>query len=224
MDLKWKGLPVVIFGAGGIAKETLHIIEEINDSNRSNVFDFIGFVEGEKNLVSKEVTKGYNVVSSDGDFIEFSKEYKILGVVIPFGTPKIKKTVYEKLKNIENIVFPNIIHPNVTFDKNTVSLGVGNLLTSGVMLTNDIEIGDFNLINANSTIGHDTNIGSFNVINSLASIAGSVKIGNCCLVGTGANVLQTLKIGDNSIVGAGSVVVKNVMENQTVMGIPATRL
>ena len=40
------------------------------------------------------------------------------------------------------------------------------------------------------------------------------------VVGAGAKVLGAIKIGSNTRIGAGSVVVKNVEENSTVVGIP----
>jgi serine acetyltransferase len=41
------------------------------------------------------------------------------------------------------------------------------------------------------------------------------------LIGTGAQVLQYLKIGSGATVGAGAVVIRNVAENTTVIGVPA---
>ena len=41
------------------------------------------------------------------------------------------------------------------------------------------------------------------------------------MIGTGAKILQQLTIADNVIVGAGAVVVKDVDENSTVVGVPA---
>ena len=45
-------------------------------------------------------------------------------------------------------------------------------------------------------------------------------IGNNVLIGTGAKVLGPLKIGDNSRVAANSVVLREVPENATVVGVP----
>lgn len=45
-------------------------------------------------------------------------------------------------------------------------------------------------------------------------------LGNNVLVATGAKVLGSITLGDNSKVGAGSVVLKDVPENSTVVGIP----
>lgn len=46
-------------------------------------------------------------------------------------------------------------------------------------------------------------------------------IGDNVVIGAGAKVLGGFKIGDNSKIGAGSVVLKEVPENSTVVGIPA---
>lgn len=45
-------------------------------------------------------------------------------------------------------------------------------------------------------------------------------IGNNVVVGAGAKVLGSINIGDDAKIGAGSVVLKNVAENSTVVGIP----
>src|SRR3712207_8000632 len=45
-------------------------------------------------------------------------------------------------------------------------------------------------------------------------------LGNNILVGSGAKILGPINIGDNSKVGANSVVLKDVPEGSTVVGIP----
>ncbi len=217
----WSGLPIVIFGSGGISKEIYYLIREINQSNNIDVFNFLGFVENQSSEIGKEVINLYKVISSDDLFEEYAKKWDVLGVVIPQGDPKIKEIIFRKIQHIKNIVYPNVIHPNVTLDKDSVTLGIGNLLTSGVRLTCNINIGDFNLINLNCTIGHDVKIKNYNVINPGVAISGNVQIENNCMVGTGANILQGISINDNAIVGAGAVVTKNVEKEKTVVGVPA---
>ena len=46
-------------------------------------------------------------------------------------------------------------------------------------------------------------------------------IGNNVLIGTGAKVLGPFKVGDNSRIASNSVVLKEVPENSTAVGIPA---
>lgn len=220
----WNGLPVLVFGSGGISKETYHIIQQINNYNNEKVYDFLGFIEDNEIKIGNEVINGYKVVSSDENILEYAKNYSILGIVIPIGNPKVKSAIFNKVKFISNLVYPNIIHPNVSFDPKTVSFGYGNVIGAGSILTCDVRMGNFNLINLNSTIGHDTEIGDFNVINPLTAISGNVHLKDLCLIGTGAKILQGLTINKNSTVGAGAVVVKDVEEDSTVVGVPAKRI
>jgi UDP-3-O-[3-hydroxymyristoyl] glucosamine N-acyltransferase len=54
--------------------------------------------------------------------------------------------------------------------------------------------------------------------------AGSSKIGNNVSIGGQAGVSGHLKIGDNVKIGGGSGVVKDIENNQTVMGYPAVTI
>lgn len=45
-------------------------------------------------------------------------------------------------------------------------------------------------------------------------------IGNNVMIGAGVKILGALNIGDNSKIGAGSVVLKDVEENTTIIGVP----
>jgi serine O-acetyltransferase len=45
-------------------------------------------------------------------------------------------------------------------------------------------------------------------------------LGNRVIVGAGAKIIGAVEIGDNARIGAGSVVVTNVPENATVVGVP----
>ncbi|WP_084675024.1 serine O-acetyltransferase [Hippea jasoniae] len=56
---------------------------------------------------------------------------------------------------------------------------------------------------------------------SLKKVKRHPTVGKNVVVGSGAKVLGALKIGDNSKIGSGSVVIRDVPENSTVVGIPA---
>ena len=53
------------------------------------------------------------------------------------------------------------------------------------------------------------------------NISGEAKIGEDTFWGTGAKVLKQKKVGNNVIIGAGSVVVTDIRDNVTVVGVPA---
>ena len=77
-------------------------------------------------------------------------------------------------------------------------------------------------------IGETTYIGDNVLIYQGVTLGGTGKehgkrhptIGDNVIVGAGAKILGNLKIGTNSRIGAGSVVIDDVPENSTVVGIP----
>ena len=49
----------------------------------------------------------------------------------------------------------------------------------------------------------------------------NVKIGDGTFVGANAVIKQGIRVGKNAMIGAGAVVVKDVPDNLTVVGVPA---
>ena len=77
-------------------------------------------------------------------------------------------------------------------------------------------------------IGETTTIGNDCTIYHNSTLGGTGKdknkrhpdIGNNVMVGSGAKILGPIKIGNNVKVGANSVVLTNIPDNSTVVGIP----
>ena len=70
-------------------------------------------------------------------------------------------------------------------------------------------------------IAHNVQIGKGVFVIAGAEISGSVKIGDKAWIAPNACVREGLTIGASAVVGLGSVVVKDVAEGTTVMGVPA---
>ena len=77
-------------------------------------------------------------------------------------------------------------------------------------------------------IGETTVVGNDVLLYQGVTLGGTGKehgkrhptLGNNIVVGSGAKILGNITIGDNARIGAGSVVVNDVPENSTVVGIP----
>jgi len=78
-------------------------------------------------------------------------------------------------------------------------------------------------------IGETTEIGDYCIIYQGVTLGGTGKdkgkrhptLGNNVLVGSGARVLGPFKVGDNARIAANAVVLNEVPENSTAVGIPA---
>ena len=79
-----------------------------------------------------------------------------------------------------------------------------------------VVIGETAVIGNRVTIYHGTTLGG----TGKETGKRHPTVGNDVIIGAGAKVLGPITIGDNSKIGANSVVLKNVPENSTVVGIP----
>ena len=89
---------------------------------------------------------------------------------------------------------------------------------------NDTIIGQNTYLDNQVHVAHNVQIGSNCMIAGQVGFAGSSKIGNNVSIGGQAGVSGHLKIGNNVKIGGGSGVVKNIEDNQKVMGYPAVPL
>lgn len=98
------------------------------------------------------------------------------------------------------------IHPGAIIGKGFF-IDHGN----GVVIGETAEIGD------NVMIYHQVTLGG---TGNEKGVKRHPTVGDNCIIGTGAKLLGNITIGNNSKIGANSVVLRNVPENATVVGIP----
>ena len=76
-------------------------------------------------------------------------------------------------------------------------------------------------------IGHDTVIGANTKIGTCVTIGGrkgiraNPNIGENCIIGSGAKILGPVRIGNNCKIGANAVVITDVPDDCTAVGVPA---
>lgn len=204
---------IVIYGSGGFAREVVHLIEEINKA--SNEWKILGFLDD--NEENHGLTVNELPVLGGAEWLEGKGE---IHVALGIGSPKAKKVIVTKLAKYQHVIFPNLIHPTVTISRfNT--LGKGNIICEGTILTVNIDIKDFAIINLNCTIGHDVTIKNYTTILPNSSISGNVVFEEGVDFGTNATIIQGVTVGEWAIVGAGAVVVKDLPAKCTAVGAPA---
>lgn len=210
---------IVVIGAGGLAREVRWLIEDINREKKE--FHFLGYIVSDLKKVGKLDSKDFIL----GDYSWLKLNDNIINVVVGIGNPIDRLKVVKELSLLKiNIIYPNLIHPSVKFDKSSIQLGKGIIICANTILTVNIKIEDFVLINISCAVGHETVIRKGTVVNSLTQISGGVQIGKGVLIGAGATVLQYIKIGDFSIVGACALLTKSISREMVALGIPSKNL
>jgi len=202
---------IVIVGAGGLGKEVLWNIIDINKA--SNVFDVVGFLDDNKKLRGKKIN-GYPIL---GDINWLSNKKKI-GCIIAIGDSRIKERVVKKLKNF-NVSFPSIIHPSVIMSE-FVTVGKGTIICAGGIISPYSEIGDFVFISLSSLIAHDCKIKDFVSIMAGVTVTGDTIIEKGAYIASGVTVRNEIKIGKWSVIGIGGVIGNDVKPYSLYLGNP----
>lgn len=206
--------PIAVFGAGGFGLEVAMLIEQINASDLQ--WELVGFFDDSDDLATE--VNGYPVL---GDIQVLNNWDKPLSVAIGLGLPRTRRVVVKKLTN-PKIDFPTLIHPSVIMGPSAhLTIGEGCIICAGSIITTNIEIGDQVVLNLACTVGHETKIGNYSTFMPTCNISGEVEIGRETFWGTGAKVINRIMVGDRVTVGAGTVVIKDIPDDVTAIGVPA---
>ena len=119
----------------------------------------------------------------------------------------------------KNFKFPHI--GRVLIDDN-VEIASGCTIDRGSI--DDTSIGKNTYLDNQVHIAHNVKIGKDCMIAGQVGFAGSSTIGNNVSIGGQAGISGHLNIGNNVKIGGGSGVVKDIEDNQVVMGYPAIPL
>jgi len=185
-------------------------------------FEFVGYVVSDLSKVGDRDSRE----SIIGDFGWIEKHRSSVdSLAIGIGTPSVRLKLSQQLSQaFPEIEWPVIVHPTAIVDYDSAQLGEGVFIGARCVSTVNLVLQPFALCNFGTSIGHETRIGRGSVVNPGANLSGGVVIEDDVLIGTGAQVLQYLKVGSGATVGAGAVVIRNVPENTTVVGVPAREL
>ena len=206
--------PLVIFGAGGLGREVLLLLQQLNENHPA--WDVRGFYDDQAPAPPTIAGLPYLGTSAD-----LNATAKPLAVAVAVGSTAGRAAVVAQLTS-PRLSFPVLVHPRVALaPTQRIALGEGCLIQQGCILTCDIILGRFVLLNLGCTVGHDAVLGDFCSLMPHANVGGAARLGAGAYLGTNATVIQGVCIGENTTVGAGAVVVRDLPANITAVGIPA---
>ena len=205
---------IAIYGAGGLGREVLLLIQQINQT--APEWGITGFFDD--GVPPGTIINGTVVL---GGLDALNQYPEPIHVVVAIAKPAVKQAVVAKLLN-RLIRFPVLVHPSVTLaDFQFVVIGPGTIVGAGVQLTVNITIGRHVLLDRRVLVGHDAQIGDFCSITPGVIVSGAVWLGEGVFVGTGAIISNGISIGQGVTVGAGAVVVHDLPDHCTAVGVPA---
>lgn len=205
---------IAIYGAGGLGREVACLLHLIN--KKMPTWNLIGFFDdvkkqGDRNEYG-QILGGLDVLN------EWSHP---ISLVMAIGSPAVASKIVSKI-SLSMVDYPNIIAPDVSFlDRASISLGKGNIISLGCIISCNVKIGDFNLFNYRTSIAHDVEMRNFNMFMPSVNISGNVNMGDCNFFGVSSVVLQNVKVGNGIKLSANSLLITARKDNVTYMGNPA---
>jgi sugar O-acyltransferase (sialic acid O-acetyltransferase NeuD family) len=213
------GSDVLIIGAGGHGAELYSYLRDL--SAQGDGVRFLGFVDEGK---PKGRHGGVEVLGGLEDLKRLldARGGTPLHYVTAVGDNSARQQLVAR---VEALGRPNLIpwtlrHPAASVGHD-VQLGEGTCLAPGSIVTTRARIGKHCILNVNASVSHDCMVGDYANINPGAAIAGWARIGEGCFIGAGATVIDRVSVGAWAVIGAGAVVVRDIPDRVTAVGVPA---
>ena len=201
---------LIIIGASGHGKVVADIAIKLNK------WQSIAYFDDDDSI---KTCMGLQVIGKTVDVIKYKDKAEFF---IAIGNNLIRERIYRELENI-GIETITLIHPSAIIG-NDVEIGLGTVVMAGTVINSSSRIGKACIINTSSSVDHDNLIGDFVHIAPGVRLAGTVKVGNGSWLGIGSVVSNNLSICSNCKIGAGAVVVKDIEESGTYIGVPTKRV
>lgn len=217
IDSAEPGAPLVIFGAGGLGREVLLLVQQLNELQPA--WDVRGFYDDHAPATPTVAGLPYL-----GTAAALNATAEPLAVAVAVGSPAGRAAVVGRLTSAQ-LSFPVLVHPGVAVaPRQRLALGAGCIIQQGCILTCDIVLGRFVLLNLGCTVGHDAVLGDFCSLMPHANVSGAAQLETGVYLGTNATIIQGVRVGANTIVGASAVAVRDLPANVTAVGVPAKEL
>ena len=199
---------VVIIGASGHGKVIADIIVNSDDK-------VLGFLDDADDVQGKKII-GFPVLGKIADY----DNYKDCEFVIAIGNPYIREKIAIELP----VKWYTAIHPTAVISSLDVEIGEGTVIMANAVVNPSARIGKHCIINTGAIVEHDNILEDYVHLSPNVTLAGIVKVGKSTHIGAGSCTKQVLNIASDCIIGAGSVIVKDITESGTYVGVPTRKI
>jgi sugar O-acyltransferase (sialic acid O-acetyltransferase NeuD family) len=200
---------LLIVGAGGHAK----VVADAAIASRN--FELIGFVDDDPLLQGRPILDGLVVLGPTRDLDNWAHEL----IVVAVGNNADRRRLFTLLSQTGER-FATIVHPDASVARET-TLGAGSVVFAGVVVNVHAHIGANVILNTAASVDHDSRVGDHAHIAPGAHLAGGCYVGAGTLIGIGAVLLPGRSVGSDVVIGAGAVVVNDLPDRVTAIGVPA---
>ena len=201
---------LVIVGASGHGKVCAEIAE------LSNRYKNILFLDDDTSI--RNCGK-YDVFGTSEDINQYVNDDTEFFVSI--GDHIHRSRIQEQIETAGGSV-ATLIHPQAIISEEA-TIGAGTVVMPGTVINAGTEIGKGVIVNTSSSIDHDCTLKNWIHVAVGAHLCGTVNVGENTWIGAGALIRNNVLIGSDIVLGMGAVVVKDIKESGTYIGVPAKK-
>ncbi|SHF21972.1 acetyltransferase [Alkalibacter saccharofermentans] len=201
---------LIIIGASGHGKVVADIAIKMNK------WQSIAFLDDDESI---KTSIGLEVIGKTADAFTYKDEADFF---VAIGSNTTREKIQEKLEE-EGMSVIKLIHPSAVIGTE-VEIGMGTAVMAGVVVNSSTRIGKGCIINTSASLDHDNVIEDYVHISPGVRTAGSVSIGKGTWIGIGSVISSNVNICSGCKVGAGAVVVKDITEPGTYVGVPVRKI
>lgn len=203
---------VIVIGAGGHSLVCVEVLREMG-------LDVAGCVSSDGDSIADLAAIGIDMLGTIDDLETLRTTHRCAFVAVGNNSARRALTDHATGLGFELVTAigtRSTVSPSARID-------AGALVMSGSTVNALAHVGAGAIVNTGAIIEHECLIGAFAHIAPGAILAGSVTVGQEAMIGMGSQILAGRTIGQHATVGAGAVVIDDVDDRRTVVGIPANR-
>jgi sugar O-acyltransferase (sialic acid O-acetyltransferase NeuD family) len=210
--------PLVLFGAGGHAREIAQIVRDLNAA--APRWNLLGALVDPAFPPAGDAAAA-PVVLGGPEWLDGRRD---TAVVIAVGASSARAAIARRLRaRFGALEFPALVHPGAWLAAGT-RVGEGSVVFAGALVNVGVRLGAHVIVNLGCTVSHDCDLADFVSLGPGVHLPGNVRVGEAADLGAGCCARPGARIGARVILGAGAVVVDDLPDDCLAAGVPARPL
>lgn len=201
---------LLIWGAGDQGLVTLGCALAMQKYTK---IDFLDFKEKGHREIENYTIYEESKVDLDTIFHSYDE------VIVATGSNDLREEKMAVLKTME-VPIATIIHPTAVISP-FAQVSAGCTVLANAVININAFVKEGCIINTAAIVEHDSIVEEFVNICPNVAMAGHAKVGRKSFIGTSASLIDEIEVGKEVIIGAGAVVVKDIPNHVTAVGVPA---
>ena len=210
--------PLLLVGAGALARETLELVHAVNAA--APTWRVVGLLDDDPATHGRRV-HGVEVIGPSAA-VHDQPEALVAACVASPANPGARARLVARL-GLEAERYATLVHPTAVVPRSATVAG-GSIVHAATVLTADVALGAHAVVMPAVVLTHDDRVGDCVTFGAGARVAGGVTIDDYAYIGSGALLREHIVIGRAAVIGMGAVVTTSVPAGEVWAGVPARPL